>query len=354
MKFFQHRQTTVFFQRAPGMVLPVLTLCLISVFLTACGSPQQSKWQAARNATPSFSPTASPNSSPTSSPTPSPPLSPTPSPTSSPTASLTFSHIFTIVLENHDYTSIIGKSDAPYLNSLVSTYGLATQYYAIGHPSLPNYMALTGGSTFGITSDCTTCFQNAPNLADQIEASGRTWKAYMESMPSPCYIGNSADGLYAQKHDPFLYYNDIRTNNTRCTTHVVPFTQFTTDLSENDLPAYVWITPNMCHDMHDCSVGTGDTWLSQVVPLILQSAAFTHGGLLFITFDEGETNAGCCNDAFGGQVTTLVISPLVKRGFQSTIPETHYSLLRTIEQVWGLSPLEGARNSRAMTEYFMH
>jgi hypothetical protein len=353
MKFFQHRQTTVFFQRAPGMVLPVLTLCLITVFLTACGAPQQSKGQTARNATPSFSPTASPNSSPTSSPTASPTLSPTPSPTSSPTPSLTFSHIFTIVLENHDYTSIIGKSDAPYLNSLVSTYSLATQYYAIGHPSLPNYMALTGGSTFGISSDCTTCSQNAPNIADQIEASGRTWKAYMESMPSPCYIGNSPDGLYAQKHDPFLYYDDIRTNNTRCTTHVVPFTQFTTDLSGNQLPAYVWITPNMCHDMHDCSVGTGDTWLSQVVPLILQSAAFTHGGLLFITFDEGETNAGCCNNAVGGQVTTLVISPRVKRGFQSTIPETHYSLLRTIEQVWGLSPLEGARNSRAMTEYFM-
>ncbi len=348
MKFFQHRQTTVFFQRAPGIVLLVLTLSLITVFLTACGAPQQSEGQAARNATPSFSPT----SSPTSSPTPSPTLSPTPSPTSSPTASLTFSHIFTIVLENHDYTSIIGKSDAPYLNSLVSTYGLATQYYAIRHPSLPNYMALTGGSTFGITSDCTTCFQNAPNLADQIEASGRTWKAYMESMPSPCYIGDSPDGLYMQKHDPFLYYDDIRTNHTRCTTHVVPFTQFTTDLSENNLPAYVWITPNMCHDMHDCSVAVGDTWLSQVVPLILQSAAFTRGGLLFITFDEGETNAGCCNDAVGGRVTTLVISPRVKRGFQSTIPETHYSLLRTIEEVWGLPFLGEASKSTAMTEYF--
>jgi len=105
--------------------------------------------------------------------------------------------------------------------------------------------------------------------------------------------------------------------------------------------------------MHDCSVAVGDTWLSQVVPGILHSTAFIQGGVLFITFDEGETSAGCCNDAVGGQVTTLVISPLVKRGFQSTIPETHYSLLRTIEEVWGLPFLGKASKSTAMTEYFM-
>jgi hypothetical protein len=146
MKFFQHRQTPVFFQRAPAMVLLVLALSLIAISLTTCGAQQQAGGKAAGNATPSFSPTSSP----------------------------AFSHIFTIVLENKEYTTIIGKSYAPYLNSLVSSYGVATQYYAIGHPSLPNYMALTGGSTFAITSDCTTCFQHAQNLADQIEASGRT------------------------------------------------------------------------------------------------------------------------------------------------------------------------------------
>jgi len=106
--------------------------------------------------------------------------------------------------------------------------------------------------------------------------------------------------------------------------------------------------------MHNCSVAVGDTWPSQVVPLILLSSAFTRNGLLFITFDEGETSADCCNDAVGGQVTTLVISPLVKRGLQSTIPETHYSLLRTIEEVWGLPFLGEASKSTAMTEYFMH
>ncbi len=358
MKFFQYRQTSVFFQRASGKVLLPIALSLIVIFISACGAQQQTKQQAAGNATPSFSPASSLTPSPTLTPTPSPTLTPTPSPTRTPTrsltSSLTFSHIFTIVMENEEYTSIFGKSDAPYLNSLASTYGLAKQYYAIGHPSLPNYMALTGGSTFGITSDCTSCFQNAQNLADQIEASGRSWKAYMENMPSPCYIGDSPDGLYAQKHNPFLYYDDIRTNHTRCAKHDVPFSQFKTDLSSNQLPAYVWITPNLCHDMHDCSVADGDSWLSQVVPGILRSPAFIQGGVLFITFDEGDTDAGCCNNATGGQVSTLVISPLVKRGYRSTVPETHYSLLRTIEETWGLPFLREARKSNAMTEYFMH
>src|SRR5579872_1226542 len=135
-----------------------------------------------------------------------------------------FSHIFIIVIENTEYSSIIGNPAAPYFNSLATTYGLATQYYAIRHPSLPNYMALTGGSTFGIKSDCHLCYKNATNIADQIEASGRTWRAYMENMPAPCYIGDSPDGLYVQKHDPFIYYNDIRLNTARCTADVVPFT----------------------------------------------------------------------------------------------------------------------------------
>jgi hypothetical protein len=155
-----------------------------------------------------------------------------------------------------------------------------------------------------------------------------------------------------QKHDPFLYYNDIRTNSARCVSHIVPFSQFTTDLSSNHLPDYVWISPNMCHDMHACSVAVGDNWLSHVVPTILQSPAFTQDGVLFITFDEGKTNTGCCNDAFGGQIPTLVISPLAKKGLQSTVPETHYSLLRTVEEAWSLPFLGDASKSNAMTEYF--
>ena len=308
MKYFQHQQAPFFFQRVGGIALLMFAWLII-----ACGSGPQ---QLPANAVPAFS------------------------------------HVFTIVLENEEYETIIGNKQAPYFNSLVSTYALATQYYAITHPSLPNYLALTGGDTFGLSDDCTTCFQHASNLADQIEASGRTWKAYMESMPSPCYAGNSPDGLYVQKHNPFLYYDDIRLNTRRCSSHVVPFTQLATDVADNHLPNYVWITPNMCNDMHECALASGDSWLSQVVPGILRSTAFTQGGVLFITFDEGKTKAGCCSNAAGGQVATLVISPHIKKGWRSNKPETHYSLLRTIEGMWRLPPLGNAGQSEAMTEYF--
>lgn len=263
-----------------------------------------------------------------------------------------FSHIFVIVLENHEYNSVIGNAKAPYTNSLASAYGLATQYYGIRHPSLPNYMALTGGSTFGIKSDCNKCFKNVTNLADQIEASGRTWKAYMESMPTPCYLGDSPDGLYAQKHNPFVYYNDIRLNSARCNADDVPFTQFYTDVSNGTLPNFAWITPNMCNDAHDCDISVADTWLSQVVPLILNSPAYQDNGALFLTFDEGTTNLGCCGLAHGGHVATLVISPLGLAGYQSSVPETHYSLLRTVEDCWGLPAMRSAKKSSAMSEFF--
>jgi len=264
-----------------------------------------------------------------------------------------FSHIFEIVMENHEYGSVIGRPDAPYVNNLAATYGLATNYFAASHPSLPNYFALTAGSTFGIASDCTTCYVNATNIADQVESSGRSWKAYMEDMPAPCFIGAS-DGNYAMKHNPFMYYSDIRNNAARCADHVVPFTQFGVDMSTGQVPNFVWITPNMCSDTHDCPVSTGDTWLANVVPRIIGSAAFRNGGVLFITWDEGSSDASCCGDAWGGHVATLVISPKSIAGARSSIAENHYSLLRTIEDGFGLGHLGAAAwsSSVPMREYF--
>jgi len=260
--------------------------------------------------------------------------------------------VFTIVMENEESSSLIGNSAAPYINGLANSYGLATQYYGVSHPSLPNYLALTAGSTFGIASDSTTCWVGATNLADQIEAGGRSWKAYLEGMPSACFVGDAYP--YMQKHNPWIYYNDIRTNAARCAAHVVPFTQLGTDLAGGSVPNYVWITPNMCNDMHDCSIATGDTWLRNQVPAILNSAAFRNGGVLFITWDEGSTNAGCCTNAAGGRIVTLVISPLARTGFQSSVAETHYSLLRTIEDSWNMPRLGGAACTCtvAMREYF--
>jgi hypothetical protein len=260
----------------------------------------------------------------------------TPRPSSATNGIPVFSHVFQIVMENHEYSSVIGNSSAPYTNSLAQQYGLATNYYGIRHPSLPNYLAMIGGDTFGITSDCTTCFVNATNLVDRLEGAGKSWKAYMESMPSPCFVGDS--GQYVQRHNPFIYFDDIRTNTARCN-KIVPFTQFTTDIQNNSLPNYAWITPNLCNDTHDCGVSTGDTWLKTWVPKILASPAWQQNGVLFITYDEGSSSAGCCTYATGGHIVTLVISPLGKAAYQSTVAYDHYSLLHTVENAWGLSEL---------------
>jgi hypothetical protein len=243
-----------------------------------------------------------------------------------------FDHIFVIIMENHAEGQIIGSADAPFINGLAASYGLAANYTSVAHPSLPNYLALTGGDTFGVTTDCTDCFQNVPNLvADRITPAGKTWRAYMESMPSPGYVGDAYP--YVQKHDPFVYYDDIRTNPAQFA-NVVPYTQLATDLaSAQTTPAFGWITPNLLDDMHDGTVAEGDTWLSAAVPAILASPAFTtQNSLLFITWDENDY-------APGNQVTTLVIAQGVPKGFTSQVAYNHYSLLRTIESAWNLAPL---------------
>jgi len=225
-------------------------------------------------------PTPTPLSTPPPTPTPAATPLPTPTPIGSGTLP-NFSHVFLIVMENEESTGIMGNNAAAYINALATGHGLATQYFAVSHPSLPNYLALTAGSTFGIASDCTGCYVNATNIADQVESSGRSWKGYLESMPSSCYVGDAYP--YMQKHNPFIYYNDVRTNPARCAEHVVPFTQLSTDLTNGTVPNLAWITPNMCNDMHDCSIATGDAWLANVVPGILASSAFQNGGVLFIT-----------------------------------------------------------------------
>jgi phosphatidylinositol-3-phosphatase len=257
-----------------------------------------------------------------------------------------FDHIFVIIMENHSYSQIIGSSQAPYINSLAGQYGLATDYRAVAHPSLPNYLALTGGSTFGVTSDCTTCFQNQPNIAvDRVGASGRSWKTYQENYPGGCTTGNS--GEYAQKHNPFIYYDDIRTSPAECA-KIVPFTRLSSDLtSVSSTPNYVWITPNLINDMHDGTISQGDTWLQQNVPSILNSPAWTtQKSLLFITWDED-------NGSQNNQVATLVISKSTKAGFKSNVAYTHYSLLKTIETSWGLAPLTSNDSSATpMSDFF--
>jgi phosphatidylinositol-3-phosphatase len=243
-----------------------------------------------------------------------------------------FDHIFVIIMENHSASQVLGSADAPFINDLAASYGTAANYTAIAHPSLPNYLALTGGSTFGVSTDCTDCFQNAPNIAvDRVADAGRTWRGYMESMPSAAFVGDAYP--YMQKHNAFVYYDNIRTDPAQFA-NVVPYTQLAADLaSAGTSPSYGWITPNMTDDMHDGTVAQGDTWLSVAVPALLSSDAFTQRqSLLFITWDEND-------DAPGNEVATLVIAKGIPAGFKSQVPYTHYSLLRTIEESWGLAPL---------------
>jgi acid phosphatase len=257
-----------------------------------------------------------------------------------------FDHIFVIVMENHSASQVIGSADAPFINELAASYGLAANYTAVSHPSLPNYLALTGGSTFGLSTDCTGCFQNAPNIAvDRVAASGRDWRAYMESMPSAAFVGDAYP--YMQKHDPFVYYDNIRTDPGQFA-KVVPCTQLAKDLSAlGSTPSFGWITPDMTHDMHDGTVAQGDTWLSAAVPALLSTDAFTRRrSLLLITWDEND-------DSPGNEVATLVIAQGVPAGFKSQVPYSHYSLLRTIETAWGLAPLTANdAAATAMCDFF--
>ncbi len=253
-------------------------------------------------------------------------------------------------MENKEYGSVIGSSDAPYENGLAKRFGLSTGSYAVAHPSLPNYLALLGGSTFGITSDCTSCTVHARNLIDQLDGAGISWKAYMEGLPSPCYQGPSA-GDYAKKHDPFLYFDDIAGDGDRCS-HVVPLTQLTVDLARGALPRFAWITPDLCHDTHDCGVATGDRFLAGLVPSLQR--AMGPDGLVFLTWDEGVTDAGCCGSPGGGHIATIVVGSAVRAGARLAGPFSHYSILRTIEAVWGLPPLRqaGCSCTQIMTAFF--
>jgi len=244
-------------------------------------------------------------------------------------------------MENHQYGDIIGNPQAPYINSLAHHYALATNYHALAHPSLPNYLALIGGSSFGVQSDCTDCPVSAPNLVDQLEAHGISWKAYMEDMPSPCFLGQGFM-KYAKKHDPFLYFTDITRTPARCD-KVVPLTELSADLGNHALPQFAFITPNLCHDMHDCGPNQGDTFLSQLLPTILPQLG--PSGVLFMTWDEGHPGsstipgAACCPAAQGGQVVTIAAGPAAGQGVTVGTAYDHYSLLRTIEDAWGLERL---------------
>jgi phospholipase C len=294
----------------------------MAVLLVGCSSREAVRPQPTPSPSASPGEIASPDVSPSSA-GPSPPV-PSPSP------SIAASHVFVIVMENKSMAQALGPS-APYTNSLVQRYALATNYQAISHPSLPNYLALTSGSTWGIADDGYHTLPAQRDLGGQLTAAGISWRAYMESMTGGCFHSASP---YALKHNPFAYYGGA------CPANVVSIAGLGADLA-GSTPRFVWITPNLCNDTHDCPVATGDRWLAQVVPEILGSAAWKDGGVLFITWDEA--NAGT------NQVAALVIAPHLK-AHSSSRAYTHYSLLATIEDGLGVQRLGQAATATPMDD----
>ena len=251
-----------------------------------------------------------------------------------------FSHIAVIVFENKDFEQVIGSPQMPYFNLLAASYTLLTSHFAVAHPSLPNHLALIGGDTFGVTEDCEDCFINAPSLPDLIEQSGRTWKTYQDDMPEPCYLGSTL--RYQQQRNPFIYFNSIRLNAERCNRSVVPLAQLDGDIALNDLPNFIFITPDICYSSHECGLDLADAWLKEQIDKLYPALeASGEPFLIILTWDEGQGNQSCCGlpESAGGRVATALISPQVKSNFKDETPYSHYSILKTISEAWGLPQL---------------
>jgi hypothetical protein len=230
-------------------------------------------------------------------------------------------HVVTIVFENRERSAVLGSGLAPTLDELASRYAQATHELAVAHPSLPNYLALVSGSTHGVTSDCTECEQHGPTIGSQLTGRHRSWAAYAEGFP--------ASPRFAKKHVPFLYFPGSEG-------HVMSLSSF----DPRRLPAYSLVIPDLCHDMHDCSIEIGDRWLRTFIAPLLA----IRDTVVFVAFDEGATDEGG-----GGNVPLVVAGTAVRRHavFGETI--THYGVLRTTEALLGLPPLAMARAARPLT-----
>jgi phospholipase C len=262
---------------------------------------------------------------------PSPTITPSPTPRTIPA----FKHIVMILFENKEFGFVIKNPQMPNYNRLARENTLLTQEFAITHPSLPNYLALVGGDTFGIIKSCEDCFISARTLVDEIEDAGLTWKTYQEDFPRPCFLGSSH--IYVQKHNPFIYFDSVRLDAERCGSRIVNLNELSVDMQNGTLPNFIFITPNICNSAHDCDLKTADTWLGPWVEQLQAYPGMRENGLIILTWDEGQGNHGCCGiDPGGGRVATVFISDKVKSGYEDATPYTHYSILKTICAAWDL------------------
>jgi hypothetical protein len=268
--------------------------------------------------------------------------------------------VFLIVMENHNWSSIKGSASAPYINSLLAGAARAEAYYNPPslHPSEPNYLWLEGGQSFGVANDAnpaTNHVASHEHLAYLLDQAGISWRAYEEDISgTTCPLVGT--GKYAPKHDPFVFFDDetggASATDPGCIAHNRPYTELAGDLTAGTVARYNFITPNLCHDMHDTcpptsnQVKQGDDWLAAEVPNILASKAYQDGGVLFITWDEAGSG--------DGPIGIIVLSSLAKAGYSNTIRYSHSSTLRTLEEVFGVAPMLGdAASATDLSDLFM-
>lgn len=253
-----------------------------------------------------------------------------------------YRHVIWVWMENKGSDDVIGSPHAPFENALSRQCGLAASYHGITHPSLPNYLAATAGSTFGVVDDRPPADHpiSGQSLFGQVEAAGLTWRAYEESMPSPCQLTSS--GTYAVRHNPAAYFTDLR---AACRHNDVGFDALDRDIASAALPSFAFVTPDLCSDTHDCPVATGDAWLATWLTRVLDGPNYRAGDTaVILTWDEAEGGATT--------VPTIVIAPSVRPGTVVHQNLDHYSLLRTTEALLGLAPLRNASTASSMAPAF--
>lgn len=276
-------------------------------------------------------------------------------------------HVFVIAMENHSWASIKGSPSAPYLNSLLSSAAHAENYKTPTglHPSKPNYIWLEAGDNLGVRDSFdpgVRHFATTEHLVTLLDAVGYTWKNYAENIDGlSCPLVSS--GLWAPRHAPFLYFDDVTNNNSatsaNCIAHVRPYPELAGDLVAGNIANYNFITPNLCNDMHgalpDCdparvdTIRIGDDWLATQVPMLLASAAYADHGAIFIVWDEGEEGA-----AYDGPIGMIVLSANVKPGYASVTAWDHSSFVRTMQDIFNVRPyLRGAATATNFSELFL-
>jgi acid phosphatase len=267
-------------------------------------------------------------------------------------------HVVIVVEENHSFSQVIGNPNMPFLNGLASQYSLATQYFANVHPSIGNYFMLTTGQII-TNSDRNVATVTADNIVRHLLTAGKTWKGYAESLPSTGYLGPDKFP-YTRHHFPLSYFSDV-VNSRVQRLNLVPFTQFSKDLANNQLPNYSMIIPNQQDNGHNCPAGTSscsdaqvlramDTWLKSHIGPLLNNSAFRQDGLLIIVFDEGNPSDKA---HVGGHIATVLVGPNVKRGVKSTRFYQHQNVLRTVLDALGVNHQLGkAATAQPMTDMY--